>query len=211
MYYNKNYLGWEKNGIGRMLIFLTIQGVMYFTVLLFVESNLFKSIIYYLKSGKAEDQNSHLSPSETTPLLQGERPLLFNQSRQHQISQIQEDFDVAAERERLAKSHLLTDSLILQEVTKYYGQYLAVNHLSVGIPQGECFGLLGVNGAGKTTTFKTLTGDEIMTSGEAYLNGHSVKSELAMVCIKHFDFERTVQYPQIKVHLNYAGIDFSKF
>lgn len=190
VYYNKNYLGWEKNGIGRMLIFLSIQGVMYFIILLFVESNLFKSIIYYFKSGKAEDRDSHLSPSETTPLLQGERPLMAYQSRQHQISQIQEDSDVAAERERLAKSHLLTDSLILQEVTKYYGQYLAVNHISVGIPQGECFGLLGVNGAGKTTTFKTLTGDEIMTSGEAYLNGHSVKSELAMVCIKHF--ERTV-------------------
>lgn len=181
VYYNKNYLGWEKNGIGRMLIFLSIQGVMYFIILLFVESNLFKSIIYYFKSGKAEDRDSHLSPSETTPLLQGERPLMAYQSRQHQISQVQEDSDVAAERERLAKSHLLTDSLILQEVTKYYGQYLAVNHISVGIPQGECFGLLGVNGAGKTTTFKTLTGDEIMTSGEAYLNGHSVKSELAMV------------------------------
>ena len=34
----------------------------------------------------------------------------------------------------------------------------AVRGVWVGIPQGECFGLLGVNGAGKTTTFKILTG-----------------------------------------------------
>lgn len=36
---------------------------------------------------------------------------------------------------------------------------------------GQCFGLLGVNGAGKTTTFKMLTGDTLVTSGEAFLAG----------------------------------------
>lgn len=35
----------------------------------------------------------------------------------------------------------------------------------------QCFGLLGVNGAGKTSTFKMLTGDSLVTSGEAYLAG----------------------------------------
>jgi ABC-type multidrug transport system ATPase subunit len=44
---------------------------------------------------------------------------------------------------------------------------VAVNKVSFGIPNGECFALLGVNGAGKTTTFKMLSGDEIKTSGEA--------------------------------------------
>ncbi|XP_048758710.2 phospholipid-transporting ATPase ABCA3-like isoform X2 [Ostrea edulis] len=180
VYYNNNYIGWEKNGIGRILIFLTLQGIVYFAILLFVESNLFKTIIYFFKSGKTED-NSETSISETTPLLQGGRVFVAHQPRQYQSSQIQEDSDVAAERGRLHMSKVLTDSLILKEVTKYYGQHLAVNHISVGIPQGECFGLLGVNGAGKTTTFKMLTGDEIMTTGEAYLNGQSVKSELAMV------------------------------
>lgn len=64
-----------------------------------------------------------------------------------------------------------------------------------------------MNGAGKTTTFKTLTGDEIMTSGEAYLNGHSVKSELAMVCIKHF--ERTVVTVPTNQSTLKSGIVFS--
>lgn len=46
---------------------------------------------------------------------------------------------------------------------------------------GECFGLLGVNGAGKTTTFKMLMGDESISSGEAYVSGHSVQNNLDRV------------------------------
>ena len=48
----------------------------------------------------------------------------------------------------------------------------AVDRLCVGVPKGQCFGLLGVNGAGKTTTFKMLTGDERPTKGNAYVNSH---------------------------------------
>ena len=63
--------------------------------------------------------------------------------------------------------------------------------------QGECFGLLGVNGAGKTTTFKMLTGDETVTSGVAYLEGHSILTNIAEVridprccgkCLVQWDF-----------------------
>ena len=50
-------------------------------------------------------------------------------------------------------------------------KFTAVNHLSFGVKNGECFGLLGVNGAGKTTSFRMLTGDEIMTSGRAAILG----------------------------------------
>ena len=48
-------------------------------------------------------------------------------------------------------------------MTKCYGTFRAVHHLSVGVPEGECFGLLGTNGAGKTTTFKMLTGRDLLT------------------------------------------------
>ncbi|OBS71901.1 hypothetical protein A6R68_13520, partial [Neotoma lepida] len=51
----------------------------------------------------------------------------------------------------------------------------AVDRICVGIPPGECFGLLGVNGAGKSSTFKMLTGDTTVTRGDAFLNKNSFK------------------------------------
>lgn len=45
----------------------------------------------------------------------------------------------------------------------------------------ECFGLLGVNGAGKTTTFKMLMGDESISSGDAFVDRHSVKTDIIKV------------------------------
>ena len=50
-----------------------------------------------------------------------------------------------------------------------------MNGISLIIPSGECFGLLGVNGAGKTTTFKMLTGDITPTYGTAVLSGYDIR------------------------------------
>lgn len=106
-----------------------------------------------------------------------------------QMSQVRppvvEDNDVVAERMRIVHTHIdklqETDSLILSELRKFYSGFLAVDRLSVGIPQGECFGLLGVNGAGKTTTFKMMTGDIPISSGNAYLDGFSVNRNITEV------------------------------
>ncbi|KFZ69474.1 ATP-binding cassette sub-family A member 1, partial [Podiceps cristatus] len=57
----------------------------------------------------------------------------------------------------------------------------AVDRICVGIPPGECFGLLGVNGAGKSSTFKMLTGDTDVTGGEAFLKGNSILSNIQEV------------------------------
>ena len=42
--------------------------------------------------------------------------------------------------------------------------------------------MLGVNGAGKTTTFKMITGDEIITKGDVFLNKISLKDNIKIVC-----------------------------
>ena len=44
-------------------------------------------------------------------------------------------------------------------MTENHTSKVAVDRISFGIKNGECFTLLGVNGAGKTTTFKILSGD----------------------------------------------------
>ncbi|KAJ0070102.1 hypothetical protein NL108_002413, partial [Boleophthalmus pectinirostris] len=86
---------------------------------------------------------------------------------------VEEDEDVAAEHLRVSSGAASSDVLQVNQLTKVY-QHLnkkvpAVKKLSLGVPAGECFGLLGVNGAGKTTTFKMLTGDVSPTDGTAQI------------------------------------------
>ena len=72
------------------------------------------------------------------------------------------DEDVINESKRLQSPELYKlfkeNALIIKDLTKVYGSFTAVDHISYGVRKGECFGLLGVNGAGKTTTFKMITG-----------------------------------------------------
>lgn len=64
--------------------------------------------------------------------------------------------------------------LKLEHVTKYYGDFLAVDDLSFEVKSGEIFGLLGINGAGKTTTFRMITGLLDKTSGKITFNGKKI-------------------------------------
>lgn len=64
--------------------------------------------------------------------------------------------------------------LKVENVTKYYGTNLAVDHLSFTVNDGEIFGLLGSNGAGKTTTFRMIMGLLDATSGEITLDGKKI-------------------------------------
>uniref|UniRef100_A0A8C2AMP7 ATP-binding cassette, sub-family A (ABC1), member 12 n=1 Tax=Cyprinus carpio TaxID=7962 RepID=A0A8C2AMP7_CYPCA len=98
--------------------------------------------------------------------------LLLNKTLLRKVSYSpNEDEDVVAERLRVDRGDANADILQVNHLTKVYQnlskRVQAVKRLSVGIPAGECFGLLGVNGAGKTTTFKMLTGDISPTDGSA--------------------------------------------
>ena len=64
--------------------------------------------------------------------------------------------------------------LKVENVTKYYGTNLAVDHLSFSVDDGEIFGLLGSNGAGKTTTFRMIMGLLDATSGKITLDGKKI-------------------------------------
>ncbi|XP_074649372.1 phospholipid-transporting ATPase ABCA3-like isoform X2 [Tubulanus polymorphus] len=177
--YQENYLSMQQGGIGRPLVFMFLQGVGYFMLVFALESQIFHrlwSLLTGLLYDDNEEQNRADQMHETITVGDDGPPV------QHQSSQIEEDSDVAVERQRIndaaIESLFETDSVILHNVVKYYDKFLAVDHLNLGIPQGECFGLLGVNGAGKTTTFKMLTGDEVLSGGEAYMNGFNVRNSL---------------------------------
>ena len=61
-----------------------------------------------------------------------------------------------------------------EDLTKYYGAFLAVDHLSLRVDEGRLFGFIGPNGAGKSTTIRMLSGLLKPTSGKAIINGVDV-------------------------------------
>lgn len=67
------------------------------------------------------------------------------------------------------------EMIIVKNIIKNYKDVKALNDVSLTINEGELYGLLGVNGAGKTTLIKILSGLSKCDSGEAYINGLSLK------------------------------------
>ena len=64
-----------------------------------------------------------------------------------------------------------------QKLTKKFGDFTAVDHISFDVHKGEIFGFLGANGAGKTTAMRMLCGLSLPTSGEATVAGFDVYKE----------------------------------
>lgn len=104
-----------------------------------------------------------------------------------------EDSEVLAEEERIhnmlgsGSGKIDGEALVVSGLTKVYKDFYAVDHLTFGIHQEECFGLLGVNGAGKTTTFRMLTGDCHPSEGNAIIEDVSVMADLKKVLDAYFD------------------------
>jgi ABC-2 type transport system ATP-binding protein len=65
-------------------------------------------------------------------------------------------------------------TVFAHDLTKVFGDFIAVNHVSFEVNRGEIFGFLGPNGAGKTTTIKILCGLLSPTSGAASVSGWDV-------------------------------------
>lgn len=68
-------------------------------------------------------------------------------------------------------------SILAKELTKTFGSFTAVDHITFDVKKGEIFGFLGANGAGKTTAMKMLSGLLHPTSGEATVAGFDVYKE----------------------------------
>jgi ABC-2 type transport system ATP-binding protein len=68
----------------------------------------------------------------------------------------------------------MSAAIEVDELTKYYGNTLAVDHITFEVHQGEIFGFLGPNGAGKSTTQRMLTTLLAPTSGQIHINGHDL-------------------------------------
>ena len=167
--WNENFFGTENPGIGRLLLLFVFQCIVFWSLIVLVENNVVRHLnnlwiqfkLYLKKFGKNNTSEKELELIDTI------------------------DSDVNHESDRIDGSDLNklfeTDALIIKKLSKYYGDFCAVDHISYGVRKGECFGLLGVNGAGKTTTFKMITGDESISSGDIYVNGFDVKKSIQQV------------------------------
>lgn len=70
-----------------------------------------------------------------------------------------------------------TEVIRCNELTKRFGDFYAVDHISFDVAKGEIFGFLGANGAGKTTAMRMLCGLSFPTSGEATVAGYDVYTQ----------------------------------
>jgi ABC-2 type transport system ATP-binding protein len=71
----------------------------------------------------------------------------------------------------------LTPAIEIDHLVKRYGDFTAVNDVSLRVESGEFFGFLGPNGAGKTTTINAIVGLARADSGSIRVFGHNTKSE----------------------------------
>jgi ABC-2 type transport system ATP-binding protein len=82
-----------------------------------------------------------------------------------------------------------------ENLTRIFGDFVAVDNISFSVEKGEIFGFLGPNGAGKTTTIKILCGLLTPTSGTGKVSGWDVST----------------QYEEIKKHIGYMSQKFSLY
>src|SRR2546428_11456165 len=68
----------------------------------------------------------------------------------------------------------MADAIRVKDLTRRFGGFVAVDHLTFDVKQGEIFGFLGSNGAGKSTTIRMLCGLLKPTSGTASVGGVDV-------------------------------------
>ena len=80
-----------------------------------------------------------------------------------------------------AKGQTAPLAIEITDLSKTFGKFQAVDHLTLSVRQGEIFGLLGPNGSGKTTTINMISGLSVPTSGEVRVLGFDVRKQARQV------------------------------
>lgn len=113
----------DNDGIGLNLVMFAVSGVVYLTICILIDYRVLKSIF----------------------------DRLFNKKVKFPTRSIIDD-DIQAENDKvnlMTESEIANSNLVVKNLSKFYGNFLAVNQLCLAIEPAECFGLLGINGAGK--------------------------------------------------------------
>ncbi|XP_026684846.1 ATP-binding cassette sub-family A member 3-like isoform X2 [Diaphorina citri] len=159
-----NYYSWKSPGISRNLTYLFILGLVFHTLLLSIEymKILWLRMIWFKNRYCKIFNRSPVGHDMTTPFLI-------------------EDSDVQLEKILVKKSNPEDYAIYINDLVKRYNGVEAVKGIDLALNSKECFGLLGSNGAGKSSTFKMLTGDTLISSGNAYICNKMIKTSMNKV------------------------------
>ncbi|KAH8378947.1 hypothetical protein KR009_002246, partial [Drosophila setifemur] len=149
-----DYFGWAWPGVLPEMVYLTVVTIFIFLILIINDAKMCylfdKNIFWIFQSCWRKKRAEIMGESHFDGLdVNAERLLVQNIT--------------SLDRNNIP--------LLINNISKRYGKKMAVKEISFHVARAECFGLLGINGAGKTSTFKMLTGDEKITSGEAFIEG----------------------------------------
>lgn len=153
-----NFFRFDGNGIGPNFLMLYVISLACFTILFLIDFKVLTNLLYLVLA--QFERPPYSTQQVIDPDVQQETEFVKNQPLDHLQSQF---------------------VLVMRDLTKHYCRLTAVNGLNLTVKKSECFGLLGVNGAGKTTTFRMLTGDEMISFGDGWINGFSIRKEMEKV------------------------------
>jgi len=105
----------------------------------------------------------------------------------------------------------MTDFISIKGVSKHFGEFAAVDDVSLDIAQGELFSILGGSGCGKTTLLRMLAGFEIPTSGSIEIDGVDVTHQPPYERPVNMMFQSYAIFPHMTVEKNIAyGLEKDK-
>ncbi|BDA45751.1 probable ATP-binding cassette sub-family A member 3 [Coccomyxa sp. Obi] len=189
---NKSPWPWE--AAGQHMAWLAIQAAVYMALTLLVESGWLgrthasaKQALRHcwraLFRGRRQTRAGYDMLQQEEALEEGAGSWV---DEEQALEDAYEDEDVKAERVAMQAGARPEEwQVLVAGLEKWYSRgtwqppLRALSGLWLGVGEGECFGLLGVNGAGKTTAFRLLTGELRPDEGDAFVAGHSIRSQLA--------------------------------
>jgi len=97
-----------------------------------------------------------------------------------------------------------TGDLVLNRVSKYYGDFCAVDNLSLTVPDGSFFALLGPSGCGKTTTLRMIAGLEEPTQGTINIGDTDITTQKPYRRNVNTVFQNYALFPHLTIYENVA-------
>ena len=96
--------------------------------------------------------------------------------------------------------------ILIQDLRKQYGQFTAVDGISLEVQPGQIHGFLGPNGAGKTTSIRMIAGLLKPTSGRIVVNGHDLATNPEGAEVPHTRvLDVALPKPSLSVSANHVG------